>query len=89
MLVNADARNSNPKTRAASLVDRKEAEAPPATAEKKPRPAASRSIQSIKTIEQRVQDAIEQAEEAGFRVGKKTEATAKPAKREKGALAKS
>jgi hypothetical protein len=64
------------------------AEAPPATAEKKPRPAASRSTQSIKTIEQRVQDAIEQAEEAGFRVGKKTEAAAKPAKREKGALAK-
>jgi hypothetical protein len=64
------------------------AEAPPATAEKKPRPAASRSTQSIKTIEQRVQDAIEQAEEAGFRVGKKTEAVAKPEKREKGALAK-
>ena len=60
----------------------------PAKAEKKARPAASRSTQSIKTIEQRVQDAFEQAEEAGFRVGKKAEATAKPAKREKGALAK-
>ena len=60
----------------------------PVTAGKKTGQPAARSTQSIKTIEQRVQDAIEQAEEAGFRIGKRKEATAKPAKREKDALAK-
>ena len=33
---------------------------------------------TIKTIEQRVQDASEQAEEAGFRLGKKKEASQSP-----------
>jgi hypothetical protein len=64
------------------------AETPPATTEKKTRQPASRFSPSIKTIEQRVQDAFEQAEEAAFRIGKKKEVTAKPAKHEKGALAK-
>jgi glycosidase len=64
------------------------AEAPPAAAAKKTRQPATRLTPSIKTIEQRVQDACEEAEEALFRIGKKEETTAKPVKREKGALAK-
>jgi hypothetical protein len=63
-------------------------EALPAAAAKKTRQSAPRLTPSIKTIEQRVQDACEEAEEAGFRIGKKEETTAKPVKREKGALAK-
>jgi hypothetical protein len=59
--------------------------APVAAALDKKKPAPRPTIQ---TIEQRIQDACEQAEEAGFRIGKKKEAAAKPAKREKGALAK-
>jgi glycosidase len=46
---------------------------------------------SIQAIEQGVQEASEQAEESGYRIGKKKEPAAKPAKREKpekGALAK-
>jgi glycosidase len=64
------------------------AEAPPAVAARKTRQPATRRTPSIKTIEQRVQDACEEAEEAGFRIGKKEETAAKPVKREKGALAK-
>jgi hypothetical protein len=56
----------------------------PASLDKK-KPAPRPTIQAI---DQRIQDASEQAEEAGFRIGKKKEAAAKPAKREKGALAK-
>ena len=59
----------------------------PSAGQEKRRPLAA--YPSIKTIDQRIQDACEQAEEAGFRIGKKKEAAAKPAKREKGALAKS
>jgi glycosidase len=55
----------------------------PSVDKKKPAPRPT-----IQTIDQRIQDACEQAEEAGFRIGKKKEAAAKPAKREKGALAK-
>jgi glycosidase len=51
--------------------------------------SAPRSTQkSIQAIEQGVQEASEQAEESGYRIGKKKEPAAKPAKREKGALAK-
>jgi glycosidase len=48
--------------------------------------AAARSVRSVGEIEQRVDEAIEQAEEAGYRLGKKK--TVKTSKREKGALAK-
>ena len=41
---------------------------------------------TVAAIEQQVQEAGEQAEEAGYRVVKKKEAAVKPAKREKGAL---
>ena len=64
------------------------AEAEPAIADKKARKPAARSTLSIKTIEQKLQDAFEQAEEAGFRIPKKEEPAPKPAKREKSALAK-
>jgi hypothetical protein len=64
------------------------AEAAPGTADKKPRQGAVRSTPSIKTIEQKLQEAFEQAEEAGFRIPKKEEPARKPAKREKSALAK-
>jgi glycosidase len=57
-----------------------------AGAEKKGRRKALPPTPSMQAIEQRVQEAFEQAEEAGFRVGKKKEV--KAAKREKGALAK-
>jgi hypothetical protein len=56
--------------------------------DKKTRQPAARSIPSIKTIEQKLQDASEQAEEAGFRIPKKEEPAPKPAKREKSALVK-
>ena len=55
---------------------------------KKPRQGAGRSTSSVKTIEQKLQEAFEQAEEAGFRIPKKEEPAPKPAKREKSALAK-
>jgi hypothetical protein len=64
------------------------AEAEPATTGKKARKPASRSALSIKTIEQMLQDAFEQAEEAGFRIPKQEEAAPKQVKREKSALAK-
>jgi hypothetical protein len=64
------------------------AEALPAADGKKTRQPATRLNPSIKTIVQGVQDACEEAEEAGFRIGKKKEAAAKPVKREKRALAK-
>jgi glycosidase len=64
------------------------AEAEPAIANKKTRKPAAASTPSIKTIEQKLQDAFEQAEEAGFRIPKKEEPAPKPAKREKSALAK-
>ena len=60
--------------------------AAPTAAEKAGRKPAARKVQSIEAIEQRVQTATEQAEEAGFLLGKKK--AAKLAKREKGALAK-
>jgi hypothetical protein len=47
----------------------------------------SRTARSIKAIEEAVEAALEEAEEAGFRLGKKKEVTVKPAKEEKGALA--
>jgi glycosidase len=64
------------------------AEVEPAIADKKTRKPAARSTLSIKTIEQKLQDAFEQAEEAGFRIPKKEEPAPRPAKREKSALAK-
>jgi hypothetical protein len=48
----------------------------------------TRQRPSIQAIEERLEDASEQAEEAGFRLGKKKEPVPKVAKREKGALAK-
>jgi hypothetical protein len=48
--------------------------------------AAARSLRSVEEIEQRVDEAIEQAEEGGYRLGKKK--AVKISKREKGALAK-
>ena len=48
----------------------------------------TRQRPSIKAIEERLEDAFEQAEEAGFRLGKKKEPVPKTAKREKKALAK-
>ncbi len=61
----------------------------PATADKKTRKPAAPSTPSIsRAIEQKLQDAFEQAEEAGFRIPKKEEPAPKPAKREKSALAK-
>ena len=50
--------------------------------------APKSTLKSIGAIEQAVEEACEQAEESGYRIGKKKEAAAKPAKREKGALAK-
>jgi len=52
------------------------------------RQPASRRLQSIESIEQRVQEACEQTEETGYRIRKRRDATVKPAKLEKGALAK-
>jgi glycosidase len=59
----------------------------PATA-KSAKSAPKSSLKSIGQIEEAVQEACEQAEESGYRIGKKKETAAKPAKREKGALAK-
>ena len=64
------------------------AEADPAIADKKTRKPVAPSTPSISAIEQKLQDAFEQAEEAGFRIPKKEEPAPKPAKREKSALAK-
>jgi hypothetical protein len=55
-------------------------------AEKPARGAAARNLHSVEEIEQRVDEAIEQAQEAGYRLGKKK--AVKTSKREKGALAK-
>jgi hypothetical protein len=64
-------------------------EADPAKNGKKARKPAERSTLSVKAIEQKLQDAFEQAEEAGFRIPKQEEPPApKRAKREKSALAK-
>jgi glycosidase len=52
------------------------------------RQPASRRLQSIESIEQRVQEACEQTEETGYRIRKRRDTTAKPPKLEKGALAK-
>jgi hypothetical protein len=61
--------------------------APAAVAAPAEKPAAAgRSVRSVEEIEQRVDEAIEQAEEAGYRLGKKK--AVKTLKREKGALAK-
>jgi hypothetical protein len=62
--------------------------AEPAIADKKTRQPAARATPSIKTIEQKLLDAFEQAEGAGFRIPKREEPAPKPAKREKSALAK-
>jgi hypothetical protein len=72
------------------------AQLPDLLATKAPAPAPGKSaksapksaLKSIAAIEQAVEEACEQAEESGYRIGKKKEAAAKPAKREKGALAK-
>jgi glycosidase len=64
------------------------AAAEPAIADKKTRKPVAPSTPSISAIEQKLQDALEQAEEAGFRIPKKEEPAPKPAKREKSALAK-
>jgi hypothetical protein len=64
------------------------AEALPAAAAQKTRQPVTGLTPSIKNIAQRVQDACNEAEEAGFRIGKKKEVKAKPVKREKRALAK-
>ena len=48
----------------------------------------TRQRPSIKAIEERLEEASEQAEESGFRLGKKKEPVPKAPKREKGALAK-
>ena len=59
-----------------------------AVAEKKPRRSPARLVPSTAMIEDKVKQASEQAEEAGFRLEKKKEAVVKPPKKEKGALAK-
>ena len=64
------------------------AAAEPAIADKKTRKSVVPSAPSISAIEQKLQDAFEQAEEAGFRIPKKEEPAPKPARREKSALAK-
>ena len=64
------------------------AEALPAAPGKKTRQPATHLNPSIKTIAQGVREACEEAEEAGFRIGKKKEVKAKAVKREKRALAK-
>jgi glycosidase len=46
------------------------------------------TLKSIGAVEQEVQEASEQAEEFGYRIGKRKESAAKPVKREKRALAK-
>jgi glycosidase len=60
----------------------------PAIANKKTRKPAAPSTPSISAIEQKLQDAFEQAGEAGFRIPKKEEPAPKSAKREKSALVK-
>jgi hypothetical protein len=62
--------------------------ADPGIADKKTRKPVVPSTPSIPVIEQKLQDAFEQADEAGFRIPKKEEPAPKPAKREKSALAK-
>jgi hypothetical protein len=57
-------------------------------AEKTLTKAAGRHTASVKTIEDRLQEAFEQAEDEGYRISKKKEVEVKPARREKGALAK-
>jgi glycosidase len=64
------------------------AEALPGTAAKKARQPVARPAPTIKTIAQGVKDACQEAEEAGFRLGKKKEVKEKPVKRKKAALAK-
>ena len=64
------------------------AEVLPAATAKKTRQPVTRLASSIETIAQRVKDGCEEAEEAGFRIGKKKEVKAKPIKRKKTALAK-
>jgi glycosidase len=57
-------------------------------AAKSPKSFPKPTLKSKEEIEQAVQEGSEQAEESGFRIGKKKEPAAKPAKREKRALAK-
>ena len=60
------------------------APAPPKSAKTAPKSA----LKSIGAIEQAVEEACAQAEESGYRIGKRKEPTAKPAKAKKEALAK-
>jgi hypothetical protein len=64
------------------------AEALSAAPGKKTRPPATRLTPSLKIIVQGVHDACEEAEEAGFSIGKKKVVKEKPVKREGKALAK-
>jgi hypothetical protein len=64
------------------------AEGEPAANNKKARRPAAPATPSTKTVEQKLHDAFEQAEEAGFRIPKKEEPALKPAKREKSVMAK-
>jgi hypothetical protein len=61
---------------------------PEPAANKKTRRPATPATPSTKIFDQKLQDAFEQAEEAGFRIPKKEEPALKPAKREKSVLAK-
>ena len=64
------------------------APAPGKVAKSAPKSTLKPALKSIEAIEQAVGEGSEQAEESGYRIGKKKEATVKTAKREKGALAK-
>ena len=59
-----------------------------AGAGKSAKSAPKSALKSIGAIEQAVEEACEQAEESGYRIGKRKEPVAKPAKSKKEALAK-
>jgi hypothetical protein len=56
--------------------------------EKKPRRSPARPVATVQMIDEKVKQGTAQAEETSFRLVKKKEAVVKPAKKEKGALAK-
>jgi hypothetical protein len=62
--------------------------APTKSAKSAPKLTVKSALKSIGAIEQSVEEACEQAEESGYRIGKRKEAAAKPAKAKKEALAK-
>ena len=62
--------------------------APTKSAKSAPKSTVKSALKSIGAIEQAVEEACEQAEESGYRIGKRKEPTAKPAKAKKEALAK-